>query len=185
VETPIQEDPLTNSKHAEDDTLSKAGDLFYSRREYGIAQRLYELAAIDNNGFREKGSSYAKLKLGYMYHHFTSTYTVHSMNYYLDAYRNGRSEAGNNIGCIVFNGKFAQKDLELAFQYFLNAATNGNMYAQYNTGRCYKKGFGIQQDLMKALEWYSKSADQGFKLAKDRVSWLNKKGFFIERKGKF
>jgi len=81
-----------------------------------------------------------------------------SLRVWLNAAKQGESEAQVNVGEIYEKGLGIIPDYELARLWYEKAAKKGNARAEINLGYLYEKGLGVQKDLVKAINWYRKAS---------------------------
>ncbi len=62
-------------------------------------------------------------------------------------------QAEFELGCLLSNGEYLQKDLPEAFNLFLASATQGYPRAQYKVGMAYFNGKGVKKDQKEGLAW--------------------------------
>ena len=76
-----------------------------------------------------------------------------------------------NLGCCLYSGKGAPRNLEDAFELFQKAADLGLDIAQYRVGICLRDAIGCARDRALALENFQAAASQG--MAKANVALLD------------
>lgn len=76
-----------------------------------------------------------------------------------------------NLGCCLYSGKGAPRNLEDAFDLFQKAADLGLDIAQYRVGICLRDAIGCERDRALALENFQAAAAQG--MAKANVALLD------------
>jgi TPR repeat protein len=150
-------------------SISKIGDIYYSREDYFKALHWYQLGAIE-------GYAYSQYKLGIMCSDGKGVRVDYKLafEWFLKAHNNGSPVATTCMGFMYDFGQGVPQDNELAFKWYMEAAVRGYNLAQYNVGACYQYGEGVKADIHHALEWYQKSAEQGFSNAKYVVLMIKK-----------
>ncbi len=97
----------------------------------------------------------------------------HAYALYEQATQNRRmnKSALYNLGCCLYSGKGAPRNLEDAFDLFQKAADLGLDIAQYRVGVCLRDAIGCERDRALALENFQAAAAQG--MAKANVALLD------------
>lgn len=136
----------------------------YSEEMYGIAVKMYELAAAD-------GYARAQNSLGVCYEkgQGIARDEATAAFWYGCAARGGYDMALINLGDCYRYGRGVTQSEEIAFDCYKTAAENGFAPAQYLLGNCYYNAELVDRNIPEALSWYEKAALQGYREAVEKV----------------
>jgi TPR repeat protein len=81
-----------------------------------------------------------------------------------------------NLGYLYEDGRFVEKNGEVAFHWFSLAADQGNAEGELQLAGCYHYGLGTKQDYALAAKWCRRSADQTNYVAMKSLGYLLMKG---------
>lgn len=106
-----------------------------------------------------------------------------ALQLYLQAARQGDSEAQYISGGMYFKGLGTKKDLAMAFKLLHQAALSGKSTpeSQQIIGQAFLLGSGVPKDYGKALEWYNRAAENGNKDAQNELGFMYFVGRGVER----
>jgi len=66
------------------------------------------------------------------------------------------------MGILHFEGRYLNRDYQLAAEFYRRGAEQGDAVAQRNLSSMYRLGQGVEQDDRQAFIWAQKSALQGY-----------------------
>lgn len=161
------------------------------KAEGGDAEALYTLATLYDRGFdsipvdstrstalyrqaAEKGNTAAMNYLGYRL--ISGEYSAlgrdvdEGLAWLEKAAMTGDAKAASNIGWMLTDGKYVERDFEKAAFWLDKASEEGLPVAMSQLGDLYREGKGVTQDVQKADSLYRQAferglADAGYKLA--------------------
>ncbi len=86
-----------------------------------------------------------------------------------------------NLGYLLKDGKYVERNDEEAFQWFTLASNKGHPEADLQVGVCYHHGLGVTRDLAKAAQYYSRAAAQTNYVAMKSLGFLLMNGLGVEK----
>ena len=106
-----------------------------------------------------------------------------ALQLYLQAARQGDSEAQYISGGMYFKGLGVKKDLAMAFKFLHQAAISGKSSpeSQQIIGQAFLLGSGVPKNYGKAMEWYTRAAENGNKEAQNELGFMYTVGKGVER----
>lgn len=106
-----------------------------------------------------------------------------ALQLYLQAARQGDSEAQYISGGMYFKGLGTRKDMAMAFKLLHQAAMSGKSSpeSQQIIGQAFLLGSGVPRNYEKAVEWYSLAAANGNREAQNELGFLYAVGKGVER----
>ena len=106
-----------------------------------------------------------------------------ALQLYLQAARQGDSEAQYISGGMYFKGLGAKKDLAMAFKFLHQAAMSGKSSpeSQQIIGQAFLLGSGVPKNYEKAVEWYTRAAESGNKEAQNELGFMYTVGKGVEQ----
>ncbi|WP_156176701.1 tetratricopeptide repeat protein [Kiloniella spongiae] len=118
-------------------------------------ERLYPLA--------EKGVPYAQYYMGEMFDRGFGITKDHkaAVKWFKAAYKNGVSDAGNNLAYIYFTGSAGFVDRQTAMDIYHKEANAGNPVSQVSLGHAYADGKDVTENHRTAVKWYRRAAENG------------------------
>lgn len=111
----------------------------------------------------EKGNSYARLCLGWIYDYGKGVETNHVLaaKWFRKAAELGDASGQWELGVLYENGEGVEQDYEKAVYWYRKAADLELADAWHSLARCYFKGWGVHIDYIQALEHTNKAEDLG------------------------
>lgn len=140
---------------------------------------------MDDMIFRdaEAGNPYARLGLGYMYHHGKGVEQDSdlAMRWYTKSAEKGCSRAKWELAKIFRDGTIAEKDDANFLYYLTKAADAGIPEARAELALAYIEGRIVPKDEKKAFMWMRTSADQRFPIAQFLTGFMAGHGIGTDR----
>lgn len=95
---------------------------------------------------------------------------------WLNAARNGESEAQYYVGDAYLRGERVPRDMTQAVKWLRKAADLGEHHAAYTLGLLYAEGVGVARDLNEARKWLLQAASWDLPQAKQLLVQLDRHG---------
>lgn len=144
---------------------------------YDKAYEYYKIAADNKHPT-------ANWAIGYMYYtgkigSLSKYDQLLSFKYFNKARKLNCSNAYNNLGLIILNGKFShiKPNKEKAIEFFKKSATLGNVYAYNNLGKIYEN----EKNYSKAFHYYEQAATLGESWASNKIGEFYRTGTFVKK----
>lgn len=103
------------------------------------------------------------------------------MQKFLEASKQGNSDADFEIGALYFRGRGVDKSNNEALYWFERAAQGGNVAAMSLAGMQYYSGLGIAVNYAKAAQWLAKPAEAGYVSAQYCLALMYRDGQGVSR----
>ena len=92
----------------------------------------------------------------------------------------GNAEAQNVLGALYYEGRYVERNYELAAQLYIAAARKGHSLAMSNAGYCFYYGNGVKQNYAEAFKYFSKASSLGEYDAMNMLGDMYRDGSFVE-----
>jgi TPR repeat protein len=170
-------------KQPENDTISRAGDLYTAGTLKKLTKQPNEALAL----FRQSaglGDARAMTEIGRFY--LAGEVVGKDINEAVSWFRKA-SDAGNTSGMVFLAAMYAQgsgvpkKDDKEAFRLLRRAADGSDPFGMDGVGLAYLNGRGVPQDDAEAVRWFQKAADANSAAGMIHLATMYEKGSGIAK----
>ena len=104
-------------------------------------------------------------------------FSTEMLHWYMKGARHGNTECERILGCLYFDGKGVQRNVDTALRYYEKAAAKGDATTQNIAGCCHHEKGRYDE----AFKWFTKSAAQGFVDAERNLGFLYERGRGVKK----